>query len=76
MSGCEKYTPGEFARGKNRLLYPAEFNPAVVGMTTSGSNVGYELKKAFTPGETPVAGEWSYNSIPCYTMPKLMRNYR
>ena len=34
-------------------------------MTTSGSNVGYEPKKAFTPGDTPVAGEWPYTQRPC-----------
>jgi len=47
------------------LIYPCgekyltqRSRPPVICMTTSGSNVGYELKKGFTPGHTPVAGEW------------------
>ena len=80
MSGCEKYTPGEFARGKNRLFYPADFvlplrgkmfNPTESTPPSSAwPQVGQmwvmSPKKAFTPGHTPVAGEWPYGSIVTY----------
>jgi hypothetical protein len=31
MSGCEKYTPGEFAQGKNRHFYLADFDLPLQG---------------------------------------------